>query len=126
MNYDEYSSDDTFKEELLIEADISRASSYLKLRQERASSTPLRLARGYSNTERDDSYRGVLFYIDETWRVTVCKDGYQYVLQQREAQDHWEGRKFYARKDHLARGITDTLGDDAFGLIQSQVEALRI
>lgn len=78
-----------------------------------------------SEWERADSYRGVLFPIPNTnWRVAVCREGRQWLLQQREAKDHWESRKYFARKGRLATVIRDHLGEAAFQSVQSKIEAL--
>ncbi len=93
---------------------------------ENASSTPLWPLRGCSIWERSDSYRGFLFEVSDGWRVVVCRDGLQWILQQREARDHWEGRKYFARKSHLAEAIKKMFGDDEFARVKARVEALPI
>src|SRR5262245_58096488 len=40
--------------------------------------------------ERYDAYAGALFQIPgTTYRIAVCQEGRQWILQQREAKDHW-------------------------------------
>lgn len=55
-------------------------------KKEKRPSYPPKVGLGrVSKREGDDRYCGVIFEIPETqWRVAVCKDGYQWLLQQRE------------------------------------------
>jgi hypothetical protein len=71
----------------------------------------------YSGRERDDGYGHVIAQINDQWRVIVCKDGIQWVLQRRDAEKphrgFWRGRRYHAtRKDLIAScvalaGLTD-------------------
>lgn len=77
--------------------------------------------------ERADTYQGALFPIPNTnWRVAVCKDGYQWLLQQREAKDHWETRKYFATKRRLSTILQETLGDEAYISVAHKIDALPI
>jgi hypothetical protein len=61
----------------------------------------------YSGRERDDGYGHVIAQINDQWRVIVCKDGIQWVLQRRDAErphrGFWRGRRYHtSRKDLIA------------------------
>jgi hypothetical protein len=55
--------------------------------------------------ERDDDYSGVIIQLCETWRVTDCKDGVQWILQRRDAakphRGFWRGRRFHVTRTGL-------------------------
>lgn len=80
-----------------------------------------------SEWERADNYWGAIFCIPDTnWRVAVCRDGYQWILQQREAKDHWENKKFFARKQHLAEAVEAVIGEEAYQRVADRIEGLPI
>lgn len=77
--------------------------------------------------ESGDSYPGRLFDVPGTnWRVVVCVQGRQWVLQQREGKDRWLGRKFFSNKRRLALVLKTLVPDRAFRAIQHEIEKLPI
>jgi hypothetical protein len=104
-----------------IQADPSSPSYPPKTRSARVKK------RDTSQWERSDDYRGALFRIPRTpWRVAVCKEGHQWILQRREAEDHWEGHKYFSNKKRLGQVVEETLGAKAFGRVRSKIDALPI
>jgi hypothetical protein len=92
-------------------------------------------ARGYQNPkgrdrskdESGDAYPGTLFDIPRTaWRVAVCREGRQWMLQQREAKDRWQSRKFFARKQRLATVVQQLLGTAAYKSVAAKIDALPV
>lgn len=81
-----------------------------------------------SNKERSDIYGGVIFDIPghPTWRLVTCPDGLQYILQQREARDHWEGRKYLHRKSRLAAVLEEIFGPETLLACRDRIAALPI
>lgn len=80
------------------------------------------------DAERSDAYKGVIFDIPghPTWRLVTCPDGLQYILQHREARDHWEGRKFFHRKSRLATVLGEIFGPEALLACRDRIDALPI
>lgn len=78
--------------------------------------------------EQGDLYPGVIFDVSghPRWRVVVCKDGLQWILQHREAKDHWEGRKFLATKSRLATVVEDMFGLETLEACKDRIGALPI
>lgn len=77
--------------------------------------------------ERYDAYRGALFLIPHTrYRVAVCAEGRQWMLQSRKGRDQWKGLKYFATKRRLGTVIRETLGDTAYLSVRDQLDALPI
>ena len=61
-----------------------------------------------SHRERDADYYGVI-HTEGAWRVIVCKDGLQYIIQKRRtaaesmSPAHWGGRHFCTTRQSLMR-----------------------
>jgi hypothetical protein len=86
-----------------------------------------RVSRDRSRGESGDAYSGALFQIPGTsWRVAVCAKGYCWILQQREAKDHWIGRKFFSNKRRLATVVNELLGEEAYRSVSDGIEALPV
>jgi hypothetical protein len=86
-----------------------------------------RKVRDRSLGEAGDNYPGALFPIPgTTYRVAVCAKGFCWMLQQREARDHWISRKFFASMARLAKVLPEVVGPDAAALVMPLVEALPI
>ena len=49
-----------------------------------------------SHKERDDNVNGVIVQLAPRWRVIVCKDGMQWIVQQKEASHGgpWRGMSY--------------------------------
>ena len=51
--------------------------------------TPRTIGRPYtshisqSHRERDDDYQGVVCYLSERWRIVICRDNRQWIVQKR-------------------------------------------
>ena len=58
-----------------------------------------------SHRERDDGYKGVVAQLTTRWRVIVCKDGMQWILQRKEASHGgpWRGVSYNTHRDGLIR-----------------------
>jgi hypothetical protein len=60
-----------------------------------------------SHREKDDSYRSVIVQFAPRWRVIVCKDGVQWIIQHRTADSlHrgvWRGRSYMTTRDSLIK-----------------------
>jgi hypothetical protein len=60
----------------------------------------------FSHRESDDGYFAVVARLNERWRVIVCKDGIQWVLQfakKRRDRTAWEGRSYCRTREALIR-----------------------
>jgi hypothetical protein len=58
-----------------------------------------------SHRERDDGYKGVVAQLAPRWRVIVCKDGMQWIVQQKESSHGgpWRGVSYHTNRDGLRR-----------------------
>ena len=58
-----------------------------------------------SHRERDDGYKGVVAQLTTRWRVIVCKDGMQWIVQQKESSHGgpWRGVSYHTNRDGLLR-----------------------
>lgn len=63
----------------------------------------------FSHRETDDAYRWVLFQIDPDWRVILCKDGIQYILQKR-CPSRWVARSYPNSREGLRDSIRRHVG----------------
>ena len=59
----------------------------------------------YSRRERDDSYRSVIVWLAPRWRVIICKDAIQFILQKRSVAPPntgtWAGKTYSTNRDGL-------------------------
>lgn len=59
----------------------------------------------YSHRERDDNYRSVIVWLAPRWRVIVCKDAIQFILQKRSVAPPntgtWAGKTFSTTRHGL-------------------------
>ena len=53
-----------------------------------------------SHRERDDLYKGVVIQFTSRWRLIVCKDQIQWILQKREKYHggNWKGQRYMTTK----------------------------
>jgi hypothetical protein len=58
-----------------------------------------------SHRERDDAYRNVVAQLAPRWRVIVCRDGIQWILQRKEASHRgpWRGVSYHTNRDGLIK-----------------------
>ncbi|MER8484249.1 hypothetical protein [Mesorhizobium sp. M1322] len=63
------------------------------------------------NRERSDTYYNIAFLIDEKWRVIVCPDGIQWILQVRkgslDGRPAWNGVSFCRSRTGLSRATRE-------------------
>ncbi len=79
-----------------------------------------------SHKERDDDYDRVVTKINDRWRVIICRDGIQWILQKRDGQRNgkprWAGasysttryaliRETFRKSGNLQPGALDCLSD---------------
>ena len=59
----------------------------------------------YSHRERDDNYRSVVVRLSPRWRVIVCRDGAQWIIQKKEASHAgpWRGVSYHTCRSSLIR-----------------------
>ncbi len=60
-----------------------------------------------AHRERDHDYGRVVVILNERWRVVVCRDGIQWILQKRDGersgQPRWTGKSYHVGRDSLIR-----------------------
>lgn len=58
-----------------------------------------------SRRERDNEYKGVVVQLAHHWRVIICKNGIQFILQRKEASHAgpWRGVSYRTDRDGLLR-----------------------
>ena len=91
--------------------------------------TPLITARQstshISHRERDDAYSGTIVQFSPRWRLILCKDQVQWILQKKESshQGFWRGKQYLTCKDSVleASGRLGLLCDES---IKAIIEAL--
>lgn len=68
-----------------------------------------------SHRESDDSYTGVVVTLNDKWRVIVCRDGIQWILQrqrgERRGQPRFDGRSYCRTRDALIRVCREHAGE---------------
>jgi hypothetical protein len=64
-----------------------------------------------SHRERDDNYAKVIAQLAPRWRVIICKDGIQWILQQRSVPfpntGTWSGKSYSTTRDALIAACSD-------------------
>lgn len=84
-------------------------------------------SRGISGNESDDDYPGVLFEVANRWRVILCKDRIQFILQYRvspTAPRSWRGKSFPTARESLRDSIERLVGAYAAEFVRPQLDAL--
>ena len=80
-----------------------------------------------SHRERDDDYHRVV-YVSDGWRVIVCKDGIQWIVQSRRRsarrQVEWKGRSYCTTLTALLRDWRRHTGDDGAILAKTLPEPI--
>jgi hypothetical protein len=70
-------------------------------------------AQALSHKERDDNYFAVVAMLTPRWRVVLCKNGTQFILQRHFAETAhsgaWRANSFHASRDSLIKACV-TLG----------------
>ena len=76
-----------------------------------------------SHKERDDNYNSVIVQLAPRWRVILCKDGMQWIVQQKEASHGgpWRGMSYYTNRDGLLRacGRVGALNNDVLEALEA-------
>lgn len=59
--------------------------------------------------ESDDAYPRVLTNLDDRWRVILCRDALQFILQRRisPSPDGWRGQRFCVTRAALLRDVRE-------------------
>ena len=64
-----------------------------------------------SHRERDDSYAKVIAQLGPRWRVIICKDGIQWILQRRSVAPPntgtWAGKSYSTTRDAIIAACSD-------------------
>ena len=72
---------------------------------------------GHRTGEESDSYPNVVARLGDDWRVIVCRDGIQWIVQRRAGKRHggarWEARSYCRSRNGLFRACRDFLGEYA-------------
>lgn len=71
-----------------------------------------------SHRGSDDNYERVVAMLNSRWRVVLCKDGLQWVLQRKQkTRDGWHGKSWCVTREALVRCIGEKVEEvDAEGL----------
>ena len=76
-----------------------------------------------THRERDDGYKSVVAQLTTRWRVIVCKDGMQWIVQQKEASHGgpWRGMSYHTNRDGLLRacGRVGALSNDVLEALEA-------
>ena len=58
-----------------------------------------------SHRESNDNYSNVIVIFNSRWRLSLCRDGIQWILQQKEISHGmpWRGVKYFRSKEALLR-----------------------
>ena len=79
-----------------------------------------------SHRERDDGYKGVVAQLAPRWRVIICKDGIQWIVQQKESSHGgpWRGVSYHTNRDGLLRvcGRVGALNNDVLEALEALPE----
>ena len=64
-----------------------------------------------SKREKDDDYDNIVAELGPTWRVIVCKDNWQWIVQERNGE--WRSMKFCTSREGVLRWVKDKPGWEA-------------
>lgn len=78
-----------------------------------------------SHRERDDAYEGTIITFSSRWRLIVCKDQIQWILQKREKYHggNWKAQRYMTTKKSVIRAC-GTLGLVFNPKISQELQAL--
>ena len=78
-----------------------------------------------SHRERDDAYEGTIITFSSRWRLIVCKDQIQWILQKRDKYHggNWKGQRYMTTKKSVIRAC-GTLGLFFNPKINQELQAL--
>ncbi|MFC3725457.1 hypothetical protein [Neoaquamicrobium sediminum] len=70
---------------------------------------------GLDHRESADGYSGIVCRLNDRWRVIVCKDALQWILQRRDGERRgrarWTGESYHRRRDALIRVCRTKAGE---------------
>jgi hypothetical protein len=98
-----------------VRADFSSEATDIPGPAKSPSHTPLKPGKRASASESRDDYPNVLFCLSPSWRVIVCRDGIQWILQHRRSPtklNTWEGTNYNTSRLGLERNIRNKVGVD--------------
>ena len=84
-----------------------------------------------AHRERDDEYREVIVQLAPRWRVIVCKDYLQWIIQKRTAEPlhrgEWRGQSYVTSRNSLIRlcASLELLSDHLRGQARSAARAIQ-
>ena len=85
-----------------------------------------------AHRERDDEYREVIVQLAPRWRVIVCKDYLQWIIQKRTAEPlhrgEWRGQSYVTSRNSLIRlcaSLGLLSGDNARATLDALPEQFR-
>jgi hypothetical protein len=84
----------------------------------------------FSHRESDDDYQPVVAVLADRWRVIVCRDGMQWIIQSAEKSSHgvaWRGRRYLRTKNRLIAICGTSLGEirpSALAILQALPERI--
>lgn len=74
------------------------------------------MSKCHSHRESDGNYSNVIVVFNPRWRLSLCRDGIQWILQQKEISHGmpWRGVKYFRSKEALIRvcGSLNLLSDE--------------
>lgn len=87
---------------------------------------PKRCKPAPSHRERDENYHRVIYRLSG-WRVIVCKDDLQWIIQRRThverlVPEKWQGKHYVTTRDALVRLWRGSTGDDGAFLVSALPE----
>jgi len=67
--------------------------------------TGRRSAKHISHRERDDAYLGAIVKFSLRWRLVICKDQMQWIIQKKESSHRgfWRGKQYLTCKDSVLK-----------------------
>lgn len=77
--------------------------------------------------ESDDAYPGTLFEVANRWRLIVCRDRLQYILQHRNsptAPRSWRAKSYPTTREGVRDSITRHVGAYAAEALAAEIDAL--
>ena len=78
-----------------------------------------------SHRERDDAYIGTIIQFSPRWRLILCKDQIQWIIQKRESyhRGFWRGKQYLTCKDSVlkASGSLGLLSDPKVKAVLSEL-----
>lgn len=60
-----------------------------------------------SKAESNPDYCGTIAYLNSDWRLVLCSEAFQWILQKKRGSNKWESKWFARTKAGLLRGIAD-------------------